>query len=140
MPSLRLVHVVVSLVLPLAVLGCGSTDDGSEGGAGTGGASNGGGGASSGGASGKGGAGGASGGSAGSPANGGTGGSPDVCPENAPENASVCTGGSARECDYELPDPENPATTCDVTFTCGCLSDHMGGFQCNWYSQVPVCP
>ncbi len=138
MSSLRLAHVVVSMVLPLSVLACGSTDDGSEGSAG--GASTGGGGQGAGGATGKGGAGGATGGSAGSPANGGTGGSPDVCPEDAPESGSVCSIGGANECVYEMPDPENPAATCDVTFTCGCLSDHMGGVQCNWYQQIPVCP
>jgi hypothetical protein len=106
------------------------------GGANTGGSAAGGGGNGSGGTGGRG----ATGGSAGA----GTGGGPATCPDHAPRlpqypyTPEKCTfGDMTLSCPYATPEV---GTGCRTTFMCRCLSNHMGGADCNWMGSGSVCP
>jgi hypothetical protein len=76
---------------------------------------------------------------------GGTGGGgPATCPDHAPRlpqypyTPERCTlGDMSLSCPY--PTPEIGAG-CRTTFICRCLSNHMGGADCNWMGSGSVCP
>lgn len=127
--------------------GTGGVNSGGAGGRGTGGRSTGGNpgagglaGSGAGGAGGTAGAGGAStGGSAGT---GGVG--PATCPDHVPRsgppsfNPERCTFADVSlHCVYSTPDI---GAGCTTTFICRCLSNHMGGADCNWLGEQFLCP
>jgi len=93
---------------------------------------------------------GAEGGASGTSSSGGSGGLGEpMCPDHppqlqvspyTPEKCSVEDAILPLECEYDVMDPEMPGVICRAKFVCLCLSDHLGGSDCNWSRQQTMCP
>jgi hypothetical protein len=85
------------------------------------------------------------GGAGGAQAAGGSGGGgAATCPDHPPRlpdypyTPEACTAQQLTlQCTYDVAVPD--AGVCPTTFSCQCLSDHMGGVQCNWLGALGVC-
>jgi hypothetical protein len=70
------------------------------------------------------------------------------CPDHAPilpqypytpEACSFAELQAQLQCEYQTSYPPS-SVVCQTTFSCQCLSDHMGGVDCYWGAVMSVCP